>query len=263
MRIVAEGVGWGVGGETIVDGVSLSADAGETVGVLGPNGSGKSSLLRLLAGIRRPARGRVLLDETDLRGYSRRAVARRIALVEQAVTTDQNPTVRDVIDLGRVPHRSAWSGSSAGDDATLTRVARETDLEEHLERRYSTLSGGERQRVQIARAFAQEPDVMILDEPTNHLDIRHQLGLLVLVRRLVRDSSATAIMALHDLNLAAMFCDRLLILDSGRLAASGTPPEVVTAETIRSVFGVQATVTVDDAGIHVRLAAAPGVPGER
>ncbi|TWS26496.1 ABC transporter ATP-binding protein [Tsukamurella sputi] len=252
MTLCARGASWGVGARRIVDDVDLEARPGEVVGLLGPNGSGKSSLLRLLVGLRRPDSGRVELDGEDLAGMSRRTAARRIAFVEQASDTDQNPTVRDVIELGRIPHRAAWSGTSRSDRAIVAAVADETELTPLLDAGYHTLSGGERQRVHIARAFVQQPEVMVLDEPTNHLDVKHQLGLLGLVRDRVLDSGLTAVMALHDMNLAAMFCDRIVILRSGAVVADGTPDEVLLAETISDVFEVRATVHHDD-GLHIRL----------
>ena len=247
MSLDADGVTWSVRGRTIVRGVDLAAVPGEMTGILGPNGSGKSTLLRVLTGLVRPDDGVVRLDGEDIRGIPRRRFARRVAFVEQSVVTDQNPTVREVIELGRIPHRAAWAGPRDDDDA-VTRAAATTGLGSRLDQRYGTLSGGERQRVQIARALAQEPAVLVLDEPTNHLDIRHQLDLL----RLVRGTGATVITALHDLNLAAAYCDRLVILESGTLVASGAPHEVLTEELIRRVYGVHAEVSRDDRGVHIR-----------
>ncbi|WP_371204592.1 ABC transporter ATP-binding protein [Dietzia sp. UCD-THP] len=195
----ARGVSWSVRGRPILRDLSLAPEPGTMVGVLGPNGSGKSTLLRVMTGLLRPSTGRVLFDGTDIRKLPRRRVARHVAFVEQEVATDQNPTVRDVIELGRIPHRAAWSGPGTQDEEAVLRAAATTALTERLDQRYATLSGGERQRVQIARALAQEPDVLVLDEPTNHLDIRHQLDLLALVR----GTGATVVAALHDLSLAA------------------------------------------------------------
>ncbi|MET3860812.1 iron complex transport system ATP-binding protein [Dietzia sp. 2505] len=247
----ARDVSWSVRGRPIITDLSLAPEPGSMVGVLGPNGSGKSTLLRVMTGLLRPSTGRVLLDGTDIRVLPRRQFSRRVALVEQEVSTDQNPTVRDVIELGRIPHRAAWSGPRAADDAAVLRAAATTALTDRLDQRYSTLSGGERQRTQIARALAQEPDVLVLDEPTNHLDIRHQLDLLTLVR----GTGATVVAALHDLTLAATFCDRLEVLSWGRLVAGGRPSEVLTPELIQDVYGVRAEVTHDGRGVHVRYLA--------
>ena len=245
----AYGVRWRIGRTTIVEDVDLAPAPGSTLGLLGPNGSGKSSLLRMLAGLRTPSAGRVSVDGTDLATLPRREIARRIALVEQDVSTDQDPLVRDVIDLGRIPHRRAWAGDSGAGTAAVLAAARTTDVADRLDRRYLTLSGGERQRVQIARALAQEPSVLLLDEPTNHLDVRHQLELLGLVRR----APVTVVMALHDLNLAAAYCDRLLVLRDGRAVAEGPPEDVLTPALIEDVYGVPARVVHDEDGLHVRF----------
>ena len=244
----ARGVSWSVRGRSIITDLDLAPEPGSMVGVLGPNGSGKSTLLRVMTGLLRPTSGCVLLDGTDVRRMPRKRFSRHVALVEQEVSTDQNPAVRDVIELGRIPHRAAWSGPRPGDEEAVARAAAVTGLTGRLDQRYATLSGGERQRVQIARALAQEPDVLVLDEPTNHLDIRHQLDLLALVR----GTGATVVAALHDLNLAATFCDRLMVLAGGRMVTEGTPDEVLTPEMISAVYGVRAAVTRDDGGVHVR-----------
>ena len=249
MSISARTVSWGVRDRLIVDGVDLDVRPGSTVGLLGPNGSGKSSLLRLLAGLRPASSGVVRLGEDDVTQLSRRQVARRLAVVDQDVTTDTQPTVRDVIGLGRLPHRSTWAPTSAADRAVVERAARTTRTSHVLDRAYSTLSGGERQRVQIARALAQEPTELLLDEPTNHLDVRHQLELL----ELVRAARTTTVMALHYLNLAATYCDTLVVLADGRVRVAGPPAEVLTAELVADVYDVQAVVTLVDEVPHVRF----------
>ncbi|MBV9538706.1 MAG: ABC transporter ATP-binding protein [Acidisphaera sp.] len=237
----------------IVDGVTLDVPDGATLGLLGPNGSGKSSLLRLIAGLRRVSSGVVTLDGRALAGLGRSA-ARRLAFVEQTSETDSPVTVLDIVRLGRTPHRgmlSAWT--AADDDAVETALAR-TDMGGRRDQIWQTLSGGERQRTQIARALAQCPHELLLDEPTNHLDIRHQLDILALVSRM----PVTTIAALHDVNLAAMFCDVLAILRNGRLIAAGPPADVLTPAMMHDVFGVRAEVRrdVDRAtAVHVRFLA--------
>ena len=252
MTLRADAVGWRVGQRTILHDVDLAVSRGEVVGLIGPNGSGKSSLLRLLAGLRRPSAGSVSLDGTDLHRLARRSVAQRLAFVDQAATTDQNPTVADVLELGRTPHRRAWALGSDRDRRVIATVARETEIDGMLDERYGSLSGGERQRVQIARAFVQQPEVMVLDEPTNHLDIKYQLSLMELVSTHVRSTEAAAVIALHDLNLATMFCDRVVVLHDGRVVAAGEPETTITADLIAKVFGVQARI-VDDDGVWVRI----------
>lgn len=248
----AHDVGWDVGRRTILSGVDLAVSSGEIVGLIGPNGSGKSSLLRLLAGLRRPTRGTVSLDGVAIGAVPRRVVAQRIAFVEQAAVTDQNPTVLDVLELGRTPHRRSWAARSDRDVKIVETVAQDTEIDGMLGQQYNSLSGGERQRVQIARAFVQEPQIMLLDEPTNHLDVKYQLSLLELVATHVRRTGASAIIALHDLNLAGMFCDRVVVLADGRVTDEGTPSDTITAETIDAVFGVRARIIEDD-GVWVRV----------
>ncbi|WP_017557639.1 ABC transporter ATP-binding protein [Nocardiopsis baichengensis] len=238
MSLLAHEVSWSVGGRLVVDGVSLAPAPGTTTGLLGPNGSGKSSLLRLLAGLRPAAAGVVELDGVPLARVGRRTAARRIAVVEQNAATETDLTVAEVAGLGRIPHRRAWSAPSRSDEDAVERALERVGLADRADEAWHTLSGGERQRAQIARALAQGPHELLLDEPTNHLDIAHQLDVLDLVARL----EVTAVVALHDLNLAAMFCDRLLVLKDGRAVAAGTPAEVITEDLIAEVYGVRAEV---------------------
>ncbi|WP_338118598.1 MULTISPECIES: ABC transporter ATP-binding protein [Paracoccus] len=171
MSIAATNLGWSVGRRTILNDVSVTVAPGTILGLLGPNGSGKSSLLRLLAGLRRPDRGRVTLDGQDIAGMRRRDLARRVALVQQHAATEMNVTVQDVVMLGRTPHRAPLSGCSAADLAAVDTALAQVGMTERRDQGWQSLSGGERQRVQIARALAQEPRELFLDEPTNHLDI--------------------------------------------------------------------------------------------
>ncbi|CAM3375772.1 ABC transporter ATP-binding protein [Paracoccus nototheniae] len=235
MSIAAENLAWGVGRKTILNDVSLTVQPGTILGLLGPNGSGKSSLLRLLAGLVRPVSGRVTLDGQDIARMRRRDLARRIALVQQHAATEMNVTVQDVVMLGRIPHRAPLAGCSQADATAVDTALAQVDMTTFRHESWQSLSGGERQRVQIARALAQQPRELFLDEPTNHLDIQHQLDLL----RLISTLGLTSIVALHDLNHAAMFCDRLLVLDGGRVVADGPPDEVLTAELLAGVFKVE------------------------
>ncbi|MEU0375952.1 ABC transporter ATP-binding protein [Streptomyces cyaneofuscatus] len=237
----AERVGREAGGRLILDGVDITPPPGATVGLIGPNGSGKSTLLRILAGLLAPDTGTVTLDGDPLAALGRRTVARRIAVVDQHAVTQVDLSVLDVVRLGRIPHRRAWSAPDRADEEAVTYALRRTGLTDRAAQSWHTLSGGERQRVQIARALAQQPRELLLDEPTNHLDIQHQLELLALVAEL----PLTSVIALHDLNLAAMFCDRITVMKAGRVIAGGTPAEVITEELIEDVYGVRAVVTPD------------------
>ncbi|RJL01465.1 ABC transporter ATP-binding protein [Paracoccus aestuarii] len=234
MTIASRNLSWGVGGKAILQDVSVDIAPGTTLGLLGPNGSGKSSLLRLLAGLRRPDRGQVTLDGRDIARIGRRDLARRVALVQQHAATQMNVTVEDVVMLGRTPHRAPLAGWTAADRAAVDRALAQVDMTAFRHAPWQVLSGGERQRVQLARALAQDPRELFLDEPTNHLDIQHQLELMRLIARL----GLTSIVALHDLNHAAQFCDRLLVLDRGRVVADGPPDQVLTPALLAQVFRV-------------------------
>ncbi|MBT0781132.1 MULTISPECIES: ABC transporter ATP-binding protein [Paracoccus] len=238
MSVRAENLVWGVKRRVIVDDVSLVVEPNETLGLIGPNGSGKSSLLRLLAGLRRPARGTVAINGKPIAGYGRKELARIVAFVQQSASTDTNVAVEDVVRLGRTPHRSALGAWTPLDGDAVRRALEQVDMFTRRGQRWQTLSGGERQRAHIGRALAQEPSIMFLDEPTNHLDIHHQIEIL----RLVRDLKITSIVALHDLNLASLFCDRIVVLEAGRIVASGRPEAVLTEDLLRDVFKVEARV---------------------
>ncbi|MEI4473170.1 ABC transporter ATP-binding protein [Frigidibacter sp. MR17.24] len=250
MSLAATGLGWRTRAGWILRDVDLALAPGERLGLVGPNGSGKSTLLRLLAGLARPSAGEVRLEGTPLRRLGPRAVARRLAFVQQEAQTTERITVRDAVELGRTPWLSALRPFSAEDDRIVARALAATDMAGFEARDWLTLSGGERQRVQIARALAQEPRVLLLDEPTNHLDIGHQLAVLDLVAGL----GLTTVIALHDLN-HAMGCDRLAVLQGGRMVALGPPAEVLTRARLAEVFGVRATTLVDpeDGSRHLRF----------
>jgi iron complex transport system ATP-binding protein len=254
MTLEANRVSWRRGGRLVVDEVTLCPPRGSTVGLLGPNGSGKSSLLRLLQGAATPDSGTVSLDGSNLTTVRRRHIARAVATVTQHAETDVDIVVRDIVRLGRTPYSSVFGGDSANDTRVIDRALAHVGLTDHEDRLWRTLSGGERQRAHIARALAQEPTELLLDEPTNHLDIRHQLELLALVAEL----PVTAIVALHDLNLAAMFCDTVLVLNGGRAVAGGTPDEVLTPELIADVYGVRARVIRDADSGRTRVLFEPG-----
>ncbi|RFB93646.1 histidinol phosphatase [Rhizobium leguminosarum bv. trifolii] len=238
MSISIDAVSFAAGDTVIVDGVSLTVAKGKVLGLLGPNGSGKSSLLRLICRLRKVRSGVIRLGEDDIASLSRAALARRIAFVEQQSTTETQLTARDVVRLGRTPHRGLLSPWGAEDDAAVDEALLRVDMRERAGQLWQTLSGGERQRVHIARSLAQAPGELLLDEPTNHLDIQHQLDILRLISKL----GITCIVALHDLNLAAMFCDSLAVLQKGEVVAAGAPEEVLTEDMIGRVFGVRAHV---------------------
>ncbi|WP_392431251.1 ABC transporter ATP-binding protein [Yersinia sp. HM-2024] len=240
MSIAAENITWRVGKKTIVNNVSLSVSSGETVGLLGPNGCGKSSLLRILAGLRRPDSGAVTLDRQNIAQMAKKQLARRVAFVEQHGMTEANMRVVDVVKLGRIPHHTPFSNWSAQDDDTVTAALQRVDMLSKSEQGWLSLSGGERQRVHIARALAQSPTEILLDEPTNHLDIHHQIQLM----KLVSELPVTSIIAIHDLNHAAMFCDALIVMQQGQIVASGSPQEILTESLLWDVFRVETKIEI-------------------
>ncbi|MCM2130615.1 ABC transporter ATP-binding protein [Larsenimonas rhizosphaerae] len=227
----------------LLDDITLTVNRHQTVGLLGPNGSGKSTLLRCLAGLTRPDSGGVTMEGVRLDTLGRRHIAQRLSLVEQHAVTDVDLTIKEVAALGRIPHRGAFSHWQQVDQQALECALQHTGLTALQHRRWHSLSGGERQRTQIARALAQKPDILLLDEPTNHLDIQHQLELLTLINTL----PVTCIVSLHDLNLAAGYCDQLIVLDQGQLIAQGTPGEVLTPELIKHTYRVNARVATSPA----------------
>ncbi|MBQ1097982.1 ABC transporter ATP-binding protein [Streptomyces sp. b94] len=249
--LVADRVSRTLDGRLILDGVSLTPRPGSVTGLLGPNGSGKSTLLRLLSGVLSPGSGVVTLDGRPLGHWGRRAVAARVAVVEQHADTLVELTVLDVVRLGRIPHRRAWTPATEADEEAVRTALERTGLTDRVDQPWHTLSGGERQRVQIARALAQEPRELLLDEPTNHLDIQHQLDLLNLIAEL----PVTSVVALHDLNLAAMYCDQVVVLRDGRVVAAGRPGDTLTEPLIADVYGVRAEVTRSRPGDrpHIRF----------
>jgi len=238
--LACSGLGLKLSGNRVLSNIDLSVAAGETLGIVGPNGSGKSSLLKLLAGLRTPSSGSVQLLGEPLARLPRRRVAQALALVEQQADTLDAISVFDAVALGRTPWLSALAPFSGEDRAMVEQALADLDATHLRERAWSSLSGGERQRVHIARALAQRPQVLLLDEPTNHLDIQHQLSLLHQVQAL----PVTTLVALHDLN-QALTCDRVAVLDQGRLVALGKPLQVLTPERLLSTFGVHAHYLTD------------------
>ncbi|MBF0686710.1 MAG: ATP-binding cassette domain-containing protein [Cellulomonas sp.] len=245
MELTIAGVGTRLGGRWVVDGVDATPPPGALTGLLGPNGAGKTTLLRLVAGLLEPQAGAVLVSDPGARDpgptvpvhtMARRVRARHVALLEQSSDAAVPLSVREVVALGRIPYRTLWGTDT--DAGAVDRVLAAASAAHLAERPWATLSGGERQRVHIARALAQEPSLLLLDEPTNHLDVSAQLALLGFVRGL----GVTTVAALHDLNLAAAYCEHVLVLSAGRLAAAGPPAEVLTPALMREVYGVDAHV---------------------
>ena len=238
-------VSFGYGADAVVQNISFAIGRGEVVGIIGPNGSGKSTLLRLLSGFLRPWRGQVLLEGQPLARYDRRALGRRVGVVPQETALSLPFSVTEMVLFGRTPHVGGFGFERNSDLVAAQRAMQRTDTA-HLARRAVTeLSGGERQRVILARALAQEPAVLLLDEPAAFLDIRHAVEMYDLLRDLQREGM-TVVSVLHDLNMAALYCDRLLLLQAGRIARAGTPAEVVTYTTVTEVYGTEVYVALND-----------------
>lgn len=240
----ARAVSFGVEAKTLLDSVDMRAERGQFVGLIGPNGAGKSTLLRTLSGVLRNQEGTVWLEGADLQSMPARDVAAMLALVPQIAPYTQGFTAFELVLMGRYPHLGRFQVEGETDDRIAKAAMRLTETEEFETRTLDTLSGGERQRVFLARALAQQPRILLLDEPTSNLDVLHQLTILGLVRKLV-DEGLTAIAAIHDLNLAARYFDRLVLISEGRVLTEGRPEEVLTPETIESAFGVRAAVYRD------------------
>ena len=242
--IDAHNVIYEIEGDKLLDGVDLQADRGQLVGLIGPNGAGKSTLLRTISGIMRYRSGSVRLEGEDLRSLSPRDVAATLALVPQIAPYTYGFTSIELVLMGRYPHLGRFQIEGREDERIAKDAMRLTETEQFADRTLDTLSGGERQRVFVARALAQQPRILLMDEPTANLDVLHQLKVLDLVRQLV-DDGLTAVAAIHDLNMAARYCDKLVLLNSGRVLAVGSPEDVLTPETIESAFGVKSAVFRD------------------
>ena len=227
-----------IGGRRIVSGIGLTVPDGGFAGLLGPNGSGKSTILKAIYRVHRPAAGRVLLDGADLLALRPRDAARRIAVVAQEFALEFDFTVAEMVMIGRTPHKRAFDRDDAADRALVEQAMDQVGCADLAARGFNTLSGGEKQRVLIALAVAQGADHLILDEPTNHLDIRYQVEILELVAGL----GITVLAAIHDLSLAALFCDTVHLIADGSLVASGPPETVLTAARIQAAYGAEVLV---------------------
>ena len=246
------------GARTALHSVDLGVGPGEILGVIGPNGSGKSTLIRVLSGVRPPDRGAVLFEGRGLESVSRREKGRTIALVPQETHVSFPLVVRELVLLGRSPHTGSF-GWERGRDHEVARQAMErTDVASLADRPLDELSGGERQRVVLARALAQEPRILLLDEPTTYLDLRHTVMLLDLVRELCREQGLAVVLVLHDLNLAGMYCDRLALLDQGRVHARGAPEEVLRWDDLCQVYGTNLYVAPNDITGQIVVLPLPG-----
>ena len=237
-RVVAQDIDVRIGHATILDRVGIVAEPGAVVGLLGPNGSGKSTLLRTIFRSLPPTAGQVRLDRDDVWVRSVKWNARQTAVVLQEVATEFPLTCGEVVRMGRTAHKRLLDPDTPEDDALCDAAMELMEITSLTHTVFSHVSGGERQRVLIARALVQQPRLLIMDEPTNHLDLHHQLSLLDLVTKL----GTTVVVALHDLNLAARYCDSVVLLAGGRVVAQGAPADVLTVERIAQVYRVDVQI---------------------
>ncbi len=226
----------------VLHNINLSIKAGEMVGLLGPNGSGKTTLIKLASGVLKPGQGEIKLNGANLGRLSRKSIARSIAVVPQQFNIPFAFTTTEVVTLGRTPFLRAFAEEGEVDRQFISNALELVGISDLKERRFDELSGGERQKVILAMALAQQPKLLLLDEPIVHLDITHQVEILELVRRLNVERGLTIIAAMHDLNLASLYFDRLILLKEGRVSADGTPAQVLTEDIIKKVFSASVKV---------------------
>jgi len=228
----------------VLNNICLELAPSELLGIVGPNGSGKSTLIRCMDNILKPQQGSIFLDGQKIEKLSRMEIARRIGYVPQSSAHTFPTTVFDVVLMGRRPH-ATWRSSDEDIDKVVE-ILELLGIEDFALRDFNELSGGERQKVFIARALAQEPEVLLLDEPTSNLDIGYQLEVMDIIKNLVIERGISAIMAVHDLNLASRYADRICMMNGGKIFAAGDPFTVFTSENIKHVYGVEASVVNDD-----------------
>lgn len=244
--------------------IDWSIREGEWWGIIGPNGSGKSTLLHLLSGVEIPTTGQLLLHGREMASYSRKELAQMVAVLQQEGLAPTDFTVREVLEMGRFPFQN-WLGREREDAGPLLdRIIHRLELDRLESRRLDQLSGGQRQRAALGKVMAQQPAILLLDEPTTYLDIRYQLEFMNMVAEWRKDSGITVISVLHDLNLAAQFCDQLLVLRDGKTAGQGLPSEVLTEDFIREVFRVDPALVMhpENGAPQVLLTANRGRPNE-
>ena len=238
MNIKTDNIQVSFGSKPILHDISLAIHDKEFVGIIGPNGSGKSTFLKCLYRVLQPSGGKIFFDGSELNSLSHRDTALKMAVVAQHSTVNFDFSVLEMVLMGRSPYKGLLDRDQLDDYEIARHALAEVGLSDFESRNFNTLSGGEQQRVILARALAQRTECLVLDEPTNHLDIKYQLELMTIVKRL----DATVVSAIHYLNLPAIYCDRIIALKDGHIVCSGTPQEVLTAETIRHIYGVSATV---------------------
>ena len=229
-------VGFAYNGSFRLADINLTVDKGDFIGIIGPNGSGKSTIVKLMSGFIKPDSGSVMLEGQPLARLDRKAVARKLAVVSQGIRTDFDFTVEEMVRLGRLPHLGRWQSQGPGDEVAIQRAMELTQVDGFRKRFFTRLSGGEAQRVLVAQALAQEPQALLLDEPTTYMDMAFQQDLFTLMSDLNKEG-ITIVSVLHDINLAALYCQKLVAIRGGRILTEGTPYEVITQENIQAIYG--------------------------
>lgn len=248
MNIQTDAIQVSFGSKTILHDISLAIQDKEFVGIIGPNGSGKSTFLKCLYRVLQPSGGKIYFDGSELSSLSHRDTALKMAVVAQHSTVNFDFSVLEMVLMGRSPYKGLLDRDQLDDYEIARHALAQVGLSDFESRNFNTLSGGEQQRVILARALAQRTECLVLDEPTNHLDIKYQLELMTIVKRL----DATVVSAIHDLNLAAIYCDRIIALKDGHIVCSGTPQDVLSSDTIRHIYGVSAMVqTLPDGRLNI------------
>ena len=223
-----------VKGKIILNNIDIKFPEKKFIGIIGPNGAGKSTLLKNIYGIYTPNKGEIFIDGENIKNISKKERAKKIAVLAQEDNSQFDFTIEQIVEMGRYPYKNIFEDYSDKDREIAIKMLEKTGMKNHIGRDFKNLSGGEKQRVLIARALAQETPTLILDEPTNHLDIGYQLQLLHMIKHL----GITVIAALHDLNIAAIFCDYIFVMKDGEKIKEGTPEEILTKENLKNIFGV-------------------------
>ena len=247
MNIKAENINVTLEKNNILKGINIEVDNKEVVGIIGPNGSGKSTLLKCIYRVLKPNDGAILLDNVDIKEMSVKESSKRLAVLSQHNNYNFDFTVKDIVLMGRSPHKKFMERDNEEDYDIVNEALKKVDMFEFKDRSFQSLSGGEQQRVILARALAQQPKCLILDEPTNHLDIKYQLQLM----RIVKGLGIEVIAAIHDLNIAAMYCDKIYVLKDGEIIKYGKPKDVLTKEIIKDVYEVDAEVIVNEDRVNI------------
>lgn len=247
MNIKAENINITLEKNNILKDINIEVDNKEVVGIIGPNGSGKSTFLKCIYRVLKPNDGAILLDKVDIKNMTVKESSKRLAVLSQHNNYNFDFTVKDIVLMGRSPHKKFMERDNKEDYDIVNDALKKVEMLEFKDRSFQSLSGGEQQRVILARALAQQPQCLILDEPTNHLDIKYQLQLM----RIVKNLNIEVIAAIHDLNIAAMYCDKIYVLKDGEIIKYGNPKEVLTQKLIKEVYEVDAEVILNNKRIYI------------